>query len=54
MDAKRVSRVGNCYDNAVVERFLGTLKRECPMDFATRQPASRNMRGRRFIWGLTA
>lgn len=34
-----MSRVGNCYDNAVVERFFGTLKRECPMDFATRQQA---------------
>jgi putative transposase len=34
-----MSRTGNCYDNAVMERFFGTLKRECPMDFATRQQA---------------
>lgn len=34
-----MSRVGNGYDNAVAERFCGTLKRECPMDFATRQQA---------------
>ena len=24
-----MSRKGNCWDNAVVERFFGTLKREC-------------------------
>ena len=24
-----MSRVGNCYDNAVVESFFGTLKTEC-------------------------
>lgn len=24
-----MSRTGNCWDNAVVERFFGTLKREC-------------------------
>jgi transposase InsO family protein len=24
-----MSRTGNCYDNAVMERFFGTLKREC-------------------------
>lgn len=24
-----MSRIGNCYDNAVMERFFGTLKREC-------------------------
>jgi transposase InsO family protein len=34
-----MSRTANCYDNAVMERFFGTLKRECPMDFATRQQA---------------
>ncbi len=34
-----MSRTGNCYDNAVMERFFGTLKRECPMDFATQQQA---------------
>jgi transposase InsO family protein len=34
-----MSRTGNCYDNAVMERFFGTLKRECPMAFATRQQA---------------
>jgi putative transposase len=34
-----MSRTGNCYDNAVMERFFGTLKRECPMHFATRQQA---------------
>jgi putative transposase len=25
----RMSRVGNCYDNAVAESFFGTLKAEC-------------------------
>lgn len=31
-----MSRVGNCYDNAVVESFFGTLKAECVTDqFAT-------------------
>lgn len=34
-----ISRTGNCYDNAVMERFFGTLKRECPMDFETHQQA---------------
>jgi putative transposase len=34
-----MSRTGNCYDNAVMERFFGTLKRECPMQFETRQQA---------------
>lgn len=34
-----MSRTGNCYDNAVIERFFGTLKRECPMRFETRQQA---------------
>ena len=34
-----MSRTGNCYDNAVMERFFGTLKRECPMHFDTRQQA---------------
>ena len=24
-----MSRKGNCWDNAVMERFFGTLKREC-------------------------
>jgi len=32
-----MSRVGNCYDNAVMESFFGTQKMEC----ATRQFASR-------------
>jgi len=32
-----MSRVGNCYDNAVMESFFGTLKMEC----ASRQFASR-------------
>jgi transposase InsO family protein len=32
-----MSRVGNCYDNAVAESFFGTLKAECVTDqFATR------------------
>lgn len=31
-----MSRVGNCYDNAVAESFFGTLKAECATDqFAT-------------------
>lgn len=31
-----MSRVGNCYDNAVMESFFGTLKTECVTDqFAT-------------------
>lgn len=34
-----MSRTGNCYDNAMMERFFGTLKRECPMHFETRQQA---------------
>lgn len=34
-----MSRTGNCYENAVMERFFGTLKRECPMQFETRQQA---------------
>jgi putative transposase len=34
-----MSRTGNCDDNAVMERFFGTLKRECPMHFETRQQA---------------
>ncbi len=36
-----MSRKGNCWDNAVMERFFGTLKRECtaPMHFATHQEA---------------
>jgi transposase InsO family protein len=34
-----MSQTGNCYDNAVMERFFGTLKRECPMHFSTRQQA---------------
>ena len=32
-----MSRVGNCYDNAVAESFFGTLKTECVIgQFATR------------------
>jgi len=32
-----MSRVGNCYDNAVIESFFGTLKTECVTNqFATR------------------
>ncbi len=35
-----MSRVGNCYDNAVVESFFGTLKTECVTDpFPTRAQA---------------
>ena len=35
-----MSRVGNCYDNAVVESFFGTLKTECvTAPFATRADA---------------
>jgi putative transposase len=36
-----MSRKGNCWDNAVMERFFGTLKRECAaqMHFATHQEA---------------
>ena len=36
-----MSRKGNCWDNAVVERFFGTLKREWTQDrpFLTRQEA---------------
>ena len=31
-----MSRVGNCYDNAVAESFFGTLKAECvTSQFAT-------------------
>lgn len=35
-----MSRVGNCFDNAVMESFLGTLKSECATQpFATRTEA---------------
>jgi putative transposase len=35
-----MSRVGNCYDNAVMESFFGTLKAECVThQFATRAQA---------------
>jgi putative transposase len=35
-----MSRVGNCYDNAVMESFFGTLKTECAtQQFATRAQA---------------
>jgi len=36
-----MSRKGNAPDNAVMERFFGTVKRECTaqMDFATHQEA---------------
>jgi putative transposase len=35
-----MSRVGNCYDNAVMESFFGTLKAECAIQqFATRAQA---------------
>jgi putative transposase len=35
-----MSGVGNCYDNAVMESFFGTLKGECATNlFATRQEA---------------
>jgi putative transposase len=35
-----MSRVGNCYDNAVMESFFGTLKTECvTAPFATRAQA---------------
>ncbi len=35
-----MSRVGNCYDNAVMESFFGTLKSECvTAPFATRAQA---------------
>ena len=35
-----MSRIGNCYDNAVMESFFGTLKAECAThQFATRTQA---------------
>jgi len=36
-----MSRTGNCYDNAVMERFFGTLKSECTdrCVFETREQA---------------
>ena len=36
-----MSRKGNCWDNAVMERFFGTLKRECTSrtDFTTHEEA---------------
>jgi transposase InsO family protein len=35
-----MSRVGNCYDNTVMESFFGTLKSECATQpFATRAQA---------------
>jgi transposase InsO family protein len=35
-----MSRVGNCYDNAVMESFFGTLKTECvTKQFASRRQA---------------
>jgi transposase InsO family protein len=37
-----MSGVGNCYDNAPMESFIGTLKTECVTDpFATRAEARR-------------
>ncbi len=37
-----MSGVGNCYDNAVMESFFGTLKTECAQErFATREEARR-------------
>ena len=36
-----MSRTGNCSDHAVMERFFGTLKRECPIDFEAHQQARR-------------
>jgi len=36
-----MSRTGNCWDNACVESFFGTLKREllCHRHYATREDA---------------
>jgi putative transposase len=36
-----MSRKGNCWENAVVERFFGTLKRECTsrVSFASAEEA---------------
>ena len=37
-----MSGVGNCYDNAPMESFIGTLKTECVIhQFATRAEARR-------------
>ena len=37
-----MNSVGNCYDNAVMESFFGTLKTECARErFATREEARR-------------
>lgn len=43
-----MSRVGNCYDNAVMESFWGTLKTEqvYPENFATRDDARTSI----FLW----
>ena len=43
-----MSRVGNCYDNAVMESFWGTLKTEhvYRRKFASRQEAKRSI----FLW----
>lgn len=39
-----MSRVGNCYDNAVIESFFGTLKAECATaPFASRAQARRTI-----------
>ncbi len=39
-----MSVVGNCYDNAVMESFFGTLKRECATHrFASREKARQNV-----------
>ena len=40
-----MSRVGNCYDNAAMESFFGTLKRELVYQehYATRDQAKRSI-----------
>jgi len=40
-----MSYKGNCYDNAVVERFFGNLKSECALKaFKTKEEAYRKIR----------
>ncbi len=46
-----MSGKGDCYDNAVVESFFGTLKTEC---FAGRMPETRTEAANRLLYYIEA